>query len=145
MSEKPQAKTFVYGTFRWAERPWTKGTSLEYPPIRSIGSMISGPEQPDIAIEILREFGPTELRGKVYYRVGNSWAPVSPDRVRSFQWFNVFEKSSKDFIFDMQSSAPWEVLYFRTESDESGGYLSAALKILTTIPAWFAFYRKAHQ
>jgi hypothetical protein len=147
MSDKTQPKTFVYGIFRWAERPWKPGTSLEYAPVQPIGSRTIALDQPEIAVEILREFGTTELRGKIYYRVGNTWAPVHPDRARSnqFQWFNAFEQSSKDFVFDMQSSGAWEVLYFRTESDETGGYLSVALRLLPELPAFLALYRKAHQ
>lgn len=143
MNDKAQQKTFVYGTFRWAERPWKPGTSLEYPPVRPIGAAVVAGDQPEIAVEILREFGSTELRGKVYYRIGNTWAPVHPDRARSFQWFNIFEASSKNFLFDMQSSGAWEVLYFRTESDEVGGYLSVALRLLAELPAWLVFYRKS--
>jgi hypothetical protein len=93
-------------------------------------------------VEVLREFGATELRGKVYSRAVNLWSPIQLDHVRNLDWYGAFEKSPKQFVFDMQYSGAWEVLYFRAESDEFGLYLSVAMKLLPDVPAWLAFRRK---
>jgi hypothetical protein len=102
-------KIFIYGTFRG---------SSELP-------MRSGP---DIAVEILREFSASELVGKVYVvgRTGG-WAPVSQPGIRDYIWYKNFPKDPLKFY--TEGSGPWDVLYFRQESDESGPYLAVGLKL----------------
>jgi|ERR1700723_894087 hypothetical protein len=131
MSGTPQQKTFVYGTFRWPDQP--------RPVAGKIGA---GPLDPDVAIEVLREFGPNEFRGKLYNRLAGVWTPIILDRVRNLDWYLAFQKSPKHFLFDMQYSGAWEVQYFRAESDEAGLYLSVALKLLPDLPPWLALRRR---
>jgi hypothetical protein len=87
------------------------------------------PGAPDIAIEILREFSATEFVGKVYTKLSvGDWIVAQFQKIRQTPWFEAFEKSPKMFVFDMQGSGPWEILHFRAESDESGGYVAIALR-----------------
>jgi hypothetical protein len=84
--------------------------------------------QPGIAIEILREFSSTELVGKVFAKTrGGDWAPVSPPGLRLFNWHQEFTKN-KPLGFWIDMSNPWEVLYFRTESDDTGPYVAVGLR-----------------
>lgn len=126
--------TFVYGTFRW---PLTGIL-----PFVRIGSK-ERPRESDYAIEVLREFSASELRGKLYFRPLNSnWVPVTIDKLRSTVWYKIYEQRQKDFVFDMEGSGPWEILYFRNESDETGTYLALALRHLPEPPAWVLTQRK---
>jgi hypothetical protein len=126
-------KTFVYGTFRWP----TRRIGLPPPP------SYLRPGAPDIAIEVLREFGATELRGKLYVRqMSSSWVPAQIDYIRSTPWYQFFEKNQKHVVFDMDGSGPWEVLYFRNESDETGTYVAVALRYMAEVPVWVQGQRK---
>jgi hypothetical protein len=126
MSTRPQ-KTFVYGTFRW---PLKRPGGLTPPPSRR--------GEPDIAMEILREFGASEMVGKIYNRPQfGSWEPVKPEWLRSSPWYKGYEFMKRQhFVFDMQGSGPWEVLHFRSESDETGPYVAVALKHMSKAPGW---------
>jgi hypothetical protein len=133
MSPKSQ-QPFVYGTFLWPQRPLRK-------PFYGEDSV----REPDIALEILREFSASEFVGKVYikFNVG-SWTVAQFDRVRLIDWYEAFQKTKQYFVFDMQGSGPWEVLYFRTESDESGPYVAVGLRQFQKdkVPSWVATARK---
>jgi hypothetical protein len=124
-----QQRPFAYGTFRWP----SKGAS-------TIGSMMRGrPAESDVAIEILREFGATEFIGKTYIRpFGGAWTPAQWDRV---DWHENFVKFPGNFVFDMAGSGLWEVLHFRTESDEAGPYIAVALRYTVTPHPWVAAQR----
>lgn len=94
-------RAFVYGTFRWLgppKLPFAKLGGLPPPPSFS-------PGEPDIAIEILREFGATELVGKVHARIlHSSWAPVQIDSLPSQYWFKAYQQYRKHFVFDMRGA-----------------------------------------
>ena len=106
--------TFVYGTFR--ESP---PTSRMTPP----------PKLADIAIEILREFSASELVGKVYIKVkGVDWMPVSQQGVRDYTWYKEYQ-SGRGLEFLTDGPEPWEVLYFRSESDAVGPYVAVGLRL----------------
>lgn len=89
------------------------------------------------AIEVLREFSATELVGKVYIRTpGGNLRAVSPMGVRTYAWYLEYERflrngrpADQALFFEAQNGDYWEVLYFRSESDESGGYIAVALKL----------------
>jgi hypothetical protein len=131
MSTRPQ-KTFVYGTFRWP----VKGKGL-LPPLPS------RPGEPDIAMEILREFSAEEFVAKLYTRpLFGSWEPMKPDQLRFSHWYEWFGKIPQHFVFDMQDSGPWEVLHFRGESDETGPYVAVALRHMKNPATWIAAQRK---
>jgi len=130
-------KTFVYGIIRWP----TKGrTPLGLPPPPRAGDT----PQADIAVEVLREFGATELRGKLYARpVNNStWFAMPPDFIKAAPWYKFFQEKPKQVVFDMEGSGPWEILYFRNESDETGTYVAIALRLLAESPPWVQFQRR---
>jgi hypothetical protein len=109
------SRTFIYGDFSS-----TLGTSDPVQPV------LLG--QPVIAIEILREFSPTELVGKVYVKTrGGNWAPVSQPGLKDYDWYREFTKN-KSLGFWIDMVYPWEVLYFRTESDDAGPYVAVGLR-----------------
>lgn len=124
--------TFVYGIFRW---PW----SNRLPPPPALR-----PGEPESAIEILREFdGGLALRGKLYRRASTpSWVPAQMDAVLQSPWYPFFAKNPKHVVFDMEGSGAWEILYFRSESDESGVYAAVGLRLSSTVPSWVHFQRK---
>ena len=116
---RPRAQQpFVYGTFLWPSKK------------KDSGAFYGGlPGDPDIALEILREFGPSELVGKLYTKPAiGEWTLAEFDQIRQTRWYAAFEKTPQLFVFDMQASVPWQVLHFRTESDESGRYVAVALR-----------------
>lgn len=136
MTQKGQ-QTFVYGTFLWPARPRESGAFYA----------LSGrqPGEPDVAIEILREFGASEFIGKLYTKqITNSWTTAPITQIQQTPWYLAFEKMPQMFVFDMQGSGPWEVLHFRAESDESGGYVAVALRQFDKgkAPAWVKTVRK---
>lgn len=109
------SRTFIYGDF--SDMPRTPGSSRPVP----VG-------QPGIAIEILREFSSTELVGKVYVKSrGGNWAPVSQPGLKDYVWYGEFARN-KPLGFWVDMAQPWEVLYFRTESDDAGPYVAVGLK-----------------
>jgi hypothetical protein len=109
-------RVFIYGDY--SEAPAV---------LASLGSFL-GAREPNIAIEILREFSASELVGKVYVRgrAGN-WIPVSQPGIREFTWYKEFSKGRLFFV--TQGSDPWKVLYFRPESDETGPYVAIGLRL----------------
>ena len=113
----PQSQqTFVYGTFLWIQKPRTQ-------------AFFGTADEPDIALEILREFGASEFVGKLYTKpVIGKWTIAKFEEVRQTAWFDVAKKAPQFIVFDMQGSGPWEVLHFRSESNESGPYVAVALR-----------------
>jgi len=89
-----------------------------------------------VALEIVREYGPNELIGKVSVRsVSQQWALLDPTRAEELEWMKWYKRlpaqtrtAGKMFYFDMEGSGHWAVLHFRTESDETGVYVAAALR-----------------
>jgi hypothetical protein len=127
-----QQRPFVYGTFRWPAKGGTLGR-LPPPPNTQPGA--------DIAVEILREFGPNELIGKVYVRpFSGPWTPAQWDRVGD--WYPAYQRFPKAFVFDMAGSGVWDVLHFRSESDETGPYVAVALRYAPTVSPWIAKQRE---
>jgi len=119
LTKSPRSpQIFVYGTFLWIQKPRTQ-------------AFFGTADEPDVALEILREFGATEFVGKLYIKpvIGN-WAVAQFEEIRRTAWFEVSEKAPQFIVFDMQGSGPWEVLHFRIESDESGTgpYVAVALR-----------------
>lgn len=121
-------RPFVYGIFRWPRRTFSLLGRIGAPP----------PGEPDIALEVLREFGTTELIGKVYIKafVSTSWMPAQWDLIQQVDWYQGYLQTPQYFLFDMAGSGTWEVVHFRTETDETGPYVSVAIKYLPKAPAW---------
>lgn len=114
MSPRSQ-QIFVYGTFLWIQKPKTQ-------------AFFGTADEPDIALEILREFRASEFVGKLYTKpVIGDWTIAQFEQIRQTAWYEVSEKAPQFIVFDMQGSGPWEVLHFRIESDESGPYVAVAL------------------
>jgi hypothetical protein len=132
---------FIYGDFRYPaslERLVTRGV----PPLRTL-STLARMGEPEIGIEVLREYGPSELRGKLYSWQIGGWKPIEPLVAQSQLWYVIFDKSPKNVVFDMQSTGTWEILFFRRESDANGAYMAVALRYLNELPAWLAAARKS--
>jgi hypothetical protein len=116
------AKRFVYGRFEWPHK--------RRPP----ATLAIDPDR--IAVEIIREYGPNELIGKVYTQVfGPQWVPLDPARMSEFDWIEWYQRlppttreAGKLYYFDMEGSGRWAVLHFRNESDEFGVYVAVALR-----------------
>ena len=90
------------------------------------------PARTPVAIEILREFSATELVGKVYIRgPAAGWVPVDPSTLADYDWYKHFGKQGWQVNFDMEPAGRWNVLNFRTESDERGPYVAAALRYVS--------------
>ena len=124
MSAKSQ-NPFVYGTFL-TFLPQL-GMTPPPPPVE---------EGPDFAIEILREFNPSEFVGKLYTRARGNWSLFPADALRKAFWFETFSKARTHIVFDMQGSGAWEILHFRIESDEGGTYVAVALRYVAQTPSW---------
>ena len=124
MSPRSQ-QNIVYGKFLWPARPFTKGSK-------------PGSSEPDIALEILREFKASEFVGRLYTKpyLGAAWAPAQLDRIKETAWYKAYEQFRQDFLFIMQGSGPWELLDFRAESNESGPYVAVALREIGKAPPW---------
>lgn len=123
-------KIFVYGRFKSSR----EATPIPIPGDTSkaaLEAMVAGLAAlggPDIAVEILREFSASELVGKVYVKGrGGAWAPASQPGIREFTWYKDFRQSG--LVFETEGSGPWQVLYFRQESDESGPYVAVGLRL----------------
>lgn len=88
------------------------------------------------AIEVLREFSATELVGKVYTRtIGGNIQPATPMGAATYNWYRDYleflrsgKSEEQSLYFETQDGDYWEVLYFRPESDDSGGYVAVALR-----------------
>jgi hypothetical protein len=138
MNQRP----FAYGTFRWPTKGRVASLGVRPPP------PYPRPGEPDIALEILREFSVTEFIGKVYIRppTAGAWTPAQWDRVQSSDWFQSFERFRGRYVFDMAGSGPWEVLHFRTETDETGPYIAVALRYASKPLGWVVAQRaQEHQ
>lgn len=123
---------FVYGTFLWPGRKKTSGFS---------GLIEQG--EPDVAVEILREFSASEFVGKLYTRSpSRNWAIAQVAQIEQAPWYVAFNKNPQLFVFDLQRSGPWQVLYFRTESDESGNYVAIGLRQFEKAPLWVKTVRQ---
>lgn len=135
-----QQQTFIYGDFRF---PPTYGKLLTQglPPLSPVLS--PRPNEPSIGIEVLREYGPSELRGKIYSWQVVGWAPIQPSVAQVQPWYVVFKRFPKSVVFEMQSSGAWEILFFRQESDSNGPYMAVALKYLPEAPDWLSKIKKS--
>ena len=135
------ARTFVYGTFLWA-------AMLQQMGLPRVPSRLPPPPDPNkfdeqMAVEILREFGASELVGRLFGRPeGGAWTPIQPQIVRSFSWYEVFIKNPALLVFDLEVSGPWQVLDIRNESDEQGIYTAIALRRFEKAPAWVGLVRQ---
>ena len=126
-----RGKPFVYGQFIWPKKRFELLQGLAAPP---------GWE--DVAIEILREFSPTDLIGKLYYMSPHgTWAQMDLGRASQHGWYNWFSKTKKSLYFYMDGSGAWQVIHFRNESDESGPYVAVALQFSPQPPPWVAKQR----
>jgi hypothetical protein len=133
-------KTFVYGTFRWPLRG-RLGPGLTRLPRVPITPFSKG----DAALEILREFNPSELVGKLYAQglvSSSNWGQVRPDLVAGTEWYLYFVRVHVHLFFDMQGSGLWEVLHFRNESDDTGLYVAVALRYHPKSIAWVEAQRE---
>jgi hypothetical protein len=96
-------RPFVYGKFRWLGPPTLPTT----PPFKGIGmppARIPNRE-PDVAIEVLREFSATELVGKVHVRVSDrSWMVLQVDDLPSQPWSVGYQQHRNSLLFDMRLS-----------------------------------------
>jgi|ERR1700734_2178141 len=127
-----QSQTFFYGDFVW-------------PPIPLALAPVPRPSyEPSFAVEILQEYGPTQVRGKLHTRaVGDRWTPVQPSYALKDFWYAQYQKDPEHFAFDMQGTGAWSVLYFRIESDSNGLYFAVALSLMPVpYPAWLEFRSK---
>lgn len=84
------------------------------------------------AIEILREFSPNELIGKIYVLTQDgSYLPVSPYGVRNYVWYKDYQEAARrkqPTRFVARAGDDWQVQWIRQESDDSGPYIAAGLK-----------------
>jgi len=84
------------------------------------------------AIEILREFSPNELIGRIYIlSQGGNYLPVSPYGVGNFSWYKDYQEAAKrkqPTRFIARVGDEWQVLWIRQESDDSGPYIAVGLK-----------------
>jgi hypothetical protein len=97
-----------------------------------------------LAVEILREFGASELVGKLYSRQvgGGTWTAMRFSDIRLLPWYKTFEKTPEFLAFDVDLSGPWRVLDIRRESDDQGPYIAAALRRFEQVPQWVISLRK---
>ena len=118
-------RVFIYGEFQSAD------------PASMFLRKLMGGQQSDLAtqaIEILREFSPLELIGKLYVLTqGRNYQPVTPMGVREYTWYKDYQKSSlggatEKFHFKVKDGDLWQVLWIRQESDDSGPYIAVALR-----------------
>jgi hypothetical protein len=122
------SRRFVYGTFQHPGKERGGLAALAWQPFV--------PDPDYVAIEVIREYSPSELLGKIYiHSLGGGWVPADPARVRERSWYQTFHQMSPDarrtpkaFRFEMAGSGAWRVLHFRDESDESGTYVAVALQ-----------------
>ena len=129
-------RPFVYGTFR---SPRT-GVGLTPIPL-----YVTSPGEPDIALEVLREFGANELIGKIYIRTfgATSWVPAQWDLIQNTAWYKAYITfHGQNFFFDMAGSGTWQVVHFRTETDETGPYVAVALQYRPKTPQWVVQQRE---
>lgn len=131
-------RPFVYGKFR-SPRP---SVGLVPPPHPYLPGV---PGEPDIALEVLREFGASDLIGKIYVRTfgATPWVPAQWDLVQSTTWYQDYLRlHGQHFFFDMAGSGTWQVVHFRTETDETGPYVAVALQYQPKTPAWVVQQRE---
>ncbi len=118
-------RVFIYGEFRGGD-----------PTLAAVRRLLGG-QPSDLAteaIEILREFSPLDLIGKVYVLTqSRNYQPVSPMGVRDYTWYKDYQKASfggvkEKFYFKVKDGDQWQVLWMRQESDDSGPYMAVALR-----------------
>jgi len=110
-------RTFVYGTFT---------PSDVFERLRRIAEERPGVD-PDIAIEVLREFSLSEFIGRVHVKgSGGNWIRLTGSSLRKYGWYKTYLRKG-ELKFLMQDDT-WNVKYFREESDETGPYVAAALE-----------------
>lgn len=123
-------RSFVYGWFRWPKED------------ESIGALerIWRSPDPDIALEILREYGPSEMLGRIHVmQPGANWTRLSPTEASSRSWYAFYLQNHRDVFFEMKGSGLWQVANFRNESDETGPYVAAALSFQpSNLPEWLS-------
>src|SRR5260370_17270170 len=115
-------RVFIYGEFRGGGIP----TSV-------MNRVVGRPNDlATEAIEILREFSPNELIGKIYVLTQDrNYLPVTPYGVGNYTWYKEYKDAAakKETIrFAAKGGDSWQVLWMRQESDDSGPYIAAALK-----------------
>ena|ERR1700740_691080 len=108
-------RTFMYGYFR---------ATSSIPLFMLMGTQ----QEPDLAIEVLREFSATELVGKLFSKTVGSWQLMTSMGVINYTWYKDFT-SGKAIQFIMRGSDPWDVLFFRPESDDAGPYVAVGLRL----------------
>ena len=120
-----EKKTFVYGNFIvLAQKPGARGRN----PLGGVTGLTPPPGYSPYAIEILREFSPSEFIGKVYQLSGSlRWEVLDPANAKGEGWYRTALKRSHDVKFEMQDSGQWTVQNVRIESDDQGRYVAAAL------------------
>lgn len=105
-------------------------------------SRAAGNDQPEFAVEIIKEYSANELVGKLYRRgYSGQWTPVDPGTLESPEWQQHFSGRSggprmprfgareiPEWKFEMAGSGVWKVLHLRVESDETGPYVAIALR-----------------
>jgi len=128
-------QVFVYGTFLWIQKPRTQ-------------AFFGTADEPDVALEILREFSASEFVGKLHIKpVIGHWTVAQFEEIRRTAWYEVYEKAPQFIVFDMQGSGPWEVLHFRIESNDSGTapYVAVALRLFEKgrAPIWVKSLRSS--
>jgi len=131
-------RPFVYGKFR---SPRSIPNPRLVPPPQYLPGV---PGEPDVAIEVLREFGASELIGKIYVRTfgATPWIPAQWDLIQSTAWYQEYLLVRQHFLFDMVGSGTWEIVYFRTETDETGPYVAVALRYQPKTPNWVVQQRQ---
>lgn len=125
------SRSFVYGWFRWQ----TEGHGSRL--LEKI-LLAGNRSEPNTAIEILREYGPSEMLGRIHVKeAGANWERLSPDGASNCGWYEFYLQNHRDVFFEMKGSGLWEVVNFRNESDETGPYLAVALSFQPSkLPAW---------
>jgi len=112
------SRSFVYGSFRWPKEREGVGV-LE---------QILRPSDPDVALEILREYGPSEMLGRIHVIApGSNWTRLSPSDASRCRRYTFYLQNHRDVFFEMKGSGVWQVANFQNESDETGSYVAVAL------------------
>ena len=93
-------------------------------------SWAAGDDQPEFAVEIIREYSANELVGKLHRKgYSGQWIPVDPGTLESPAWQQRFSGTFPgEWKFEMAGSGVWKILHLRIESDETGPYVAIALR-----------------
>lgn len=121
MAITPARTTYLYGSFN----PLTNIISA------LLGGYAPGTTDGDVAVEILREFSPTELIGRVLVKgASGNWTRLTLPMLQDRDWYKQYIKTGQA-KFHVEGSNPWEILFFRPESDESGPYVAMGMRLST--------------